>query len=339
MAIARVEAAEVERAVERALESSEHAVLAVSGGLDSMVLLTAARRMPAPRRRKLTVATFDHGTGIAAGRAAALVARYALESGIFCVTGRAATVGTREEEWRRGRWAFLRQVASTNGASVVTAHTLDDQIETVFMRILREAGPRGLAGLYAESEIIRPFLGLARSTLDAYAHALRVPFVQDPSNSDRKHLRNRIRLDLLPSIVSRNPRFPDELLGLAREAAAWRRSLEDIAGTVEAETEEGGALRISRSSLEGYDADSLRVLWPALAARANVVMDRRGTHRAAQFTISGATGGTIQLSGGVEILMRRDHMLLRRVPASGRLRPLDVSRVATRVQGQPRVRA
>ncbi|HMI45504.1 MAG TPA: hypothetical protein VK491_05000, partial [Gemmatimonadaceae bacterium] len=73
------------------------------------------------------------------------------------------------------------------------------------------------------------------------------------------------------------------------------------------------------SSLEGYDADSLRVLWPALAARASVVMDRRGTHRAAQFTISGATGGTIQLSGGIEILMRRDHMLLRRwrVPARG----------------------
>lgn len=321
MAIARVEGFEIERAVEGALESCEHAVLAVSGGLDSMVLLTAAARLPAGKRRKITVATFDHGTGSAAGRAAALVARYALESGIPCVAGRASTVGTREEEWRRARWTFLRQVAATSTASVVTAHTLDDQIETIFMRILRDAGPRGLAGLYAESEIIRPFLGLGRSKLDAYARVCGVPFVLDPSNSDRKHLRNRIRLDLLPSIVNRNPRFPDELLALAREAASWRRSLEDIAGTVEAEAEAGGALRISRSSLKGYDADSLRVLWPALAARASVVMDRRGTHRAAQFTISGATGGTIQLSGGVEILMRRDHMLLRRwqVPARGRI--------------------
>jgi tRNA(Ile)-lysidine synthase len=312
MAIARVEGSEVERAVEEALESCEQAVLAVSGGLDSMVLLTAAARLPARKRRRITVATFDHGTGIAAGRAAALVARHAAESGLSCVTGRASTVGTREEEWRRGRWAFLRQVAATRAASVVTAHTLDDQIETVFMRILRDSGPRGLAGLYAESEIIRPFLEICHSKLDAYARALRVPFVQDPSNADRKHLRNRIRLDILPSIVNRNPGFPAELLALAREAATWRRSLEDIAGAVDAETEEGGGLRISRSSLKGYDADSLRVLWPALAARASVVMDRRGTHRAAQFTISGATGGTIQLSGGVEILMRRDHMLLRR---------------------------
>ena len=322
MAIARVEASEVESAVETALENCEHAVLAVSGGLDSMVLLTAAARLPARKRRNVVVATFDHGTGKAAGRAAALVARYAFQSGLLCVTGRASTVGTREEEWRRGRWTFLRQVASKSAATVVTAHTLDDQIETVFMRILRDSGPRGLAGLYAESEILRPFLDISRSRLDAYARVLHVPFVQDPSNNDRKHLRNRIRLDILPSIVSRNPGFPDELLALAREAATWRRSLEDIAGSVEAEPEQGGALRISRSSLEGYDADSLRVLWPALAARASVVMDRRGTHRAAQFTISGATGGTIQLSGGVEIVMRRDHMLLRRwrrVPPRGQM--------------------
>ena len=73
--------------------------------------------------------------------------------------------------------------------------------------------------------------------------------------------------------------------------------------------------------LKGYDAESLRVVWPALAARASVVMDRRGTHRAAEFTIRGATGGAIQLSGGVEIVMRRDHMLLRRVPARGQIAP------------------
>jgi tRNA(Ile)-lysidine synthase len=323
MTVARVEASDVESAVETALENCERAVLAISGGLDSMVLLTAVSRLPARKRRNVTAATFDHGTGAAAGRAAALVKRYANKAGVPCLSGRASTVGTREEEWRRGRWAFLREVASETGAAVVTAHTLDDQIETVFMRILRDAGPRGLAGLYAESEIIRPFLGLSRPTLDAYARALRVPFVQDPSNSDRRHLRNRIRLDILPSIVKRNPGFPAELLELAREAASWRRSLEDLASNVEAEAEQGGALRISRSSLKGYDADSLRVLWPALAARASVVMDRRGTHRAAQFTINGATGGTIQLSGGVEIVMRRDHMLLRRwrAPAGGLQQP------------------
>ncbi len=287
-------------------------VLAVSGGIDSMVMLAAAARLPASVRGKMVVATFDHGTGKAAGRAAALVARESAHFGIPCVAGRAAIGGTREEEWRRARWTFLEQVAAGRTASVVTAHTRDDQVETVFMRILRDAGPRGLAGLYAESEVIRPLLELRRASIAEYAATRRVKYLEDPTNSDRKHLRNRIRLDLLPSITRRNPGFADELLALARASAAWRRSLEDLAVSVDATPSVDGALRIDRSSLKGFDDASLRVLWPALAARASVVMDRRGTHRAAEFTIKGATGGTIQLSGGVEIVMRRDHMLLRR---------------------------
>jgi tRNA(Ile)-lysidine synthase len=312
MTAARVEASQLESVVGSALADCAHAVLAVSGGLDSMVLLTAASRLPPRARRNILVATFDHGTGKAAGRAAALVARQAYRAGFLCVTGRASTIGTKEEEWRRGRWAFLQQVAEKRGSCVVTAHNLDDQVETVFMRILRDAGPRGLAGLYADSEIVRPFLNISRARLAEYATRNRVPFVQDPSNCDRRHLRNRIRLDILPSIVKRNPAFPDELLSLARKSAEWRRSLEELAGSVESESEREGGLRINRSSLQGFDEDCLRVLWPALAARASVVMDRRGTHRAAEFTIKGATGGTIQLSGGIEIVMRRDHMLLRR---------------------------
>ena len=326
MAFVPVEASDVEQAVGSALGGGFAVVLAVSGGLDSMVLLTAASRLPVRARRRISVATFDHGTGKAAGRAAALVARAAFEAGFPCVTGRASTVGTREDEWRRARWDFLQQVATRRVASVVTAHTLDDQVETVFMRILRDAGPRGLAGLYADSEIVRPLLNIRRETLASYALEHDVRFVQDPSNFDRKHLRNRIRLDILPSIARQNPNFSADLLALAAEAAEWRRSLEDLVGFVDAESEHDGALRISRSSLAGYDADSLRVLWPALAARARVVMDRRGTHRAAEFTIKGVTGGAIQLSGGVEIVMRRDHMLLRRMPAGGRMRPTSDSR-------------
>ena len=302
----------VERAVEAALLECPRAVLAVSGGMDSMVLLSAAARVHGKTRTKLRVATFDHGTGKAAGRAAAMVARDCARLGIPCVSGRAEIAGTREEEWRRARWTFLESVASAHSATVVTAHTLDDQIETVFIRILREAGPRGLAGLYAESEIVRPLLALRRAAIADYAAANRVKFRDDPTNADRRHLRNRVRLDLLPSITRRNPSFAEELLSLARASAEWRHSLEEIAATVDPTPAVNGALRIGRASLSGFDADSLRVLWPALAARARVVMDRRGTHRAAEFTMKGATGGTIQLSGGVEIVMQRDHMLLRR---------------------------
>jgi len=311
---------DVEQAVASALTPCPTALLAVSGGLDSMALLRAASRVAQAGECHVIVATFDHGTGPAARRAAALVARESDRLGLECIAGKSDVQGTREGEWRRARWDFLQGVAALRDANVVTAHTLDDQVETVFMRILREAGPRGLAALYAESEIIRPFLGVRRATLERYVAENRVPHVQDPSNADRKHLRNRVRLDILPSIVKRRPSFPDELLALARAAAQWRRSVDEILPAIEAIPERDGALRISRSSLSGYDAESLRVLWPALAARASVVMDRRGTHRAAEFTMKGATGGAIQLSGGIEIVMSREHMLLRRVPASGRMR-------------------
>jgi tRNA(Ile)-lysidine synthase len=307
---------EVETAVAAALGDCSTALLAVSGGLDSMSLLTAASKLSLAQKH-IVVCTFDHGTGPAARKAAALVANESARLGLKCVSGQAVSTGTREEEWRRARWAFLRDLAVLYNASVVTAHTMDDQIETVFMRILRDAGPRGLAGLYAESEVIRPFLAVRRATLERYAAANRIRYVDDPSNADRTHLRNRIRLDILPSIVKRRPQFPDELLALARSAAEWRRSLEEILPAIDVTSESDGALRISRSSLRGYDANSLRVLWPALAARASVVMDRRGTQRAAEFTMKGATGGAIQLSGGIEIVMSREHMLLRRAPSSG----------------------
>lgn len=317
MAIARVEAPAVERAVESALAECPRAVLAVSGGMDSMVLLSAAARIRGRTRSRMIVATFDHGTGKAAARAAAMVARESARLGLPCVCGRSRTVGTREEEWRRARWTFLYALAAEHSGSVFTAHTLDDQIETVFMRILRDAGPRGIAGLYAESEIVRPFLALRRAAIAEYAAANRVKFREDPTNTDRRHLRNRVRLDLLPSITRRNPHFVEELLSLARASAEWRNSLEELAASVDPSPAVNGALRIDRASLKGFDSESLRVLWPALAARARVIMDRRGTHRAAEFTMKGATGGTIQLSGGVEIVMQRDHMLLRRWRSPG----------------------
>jgi tRNA(Ile)-lysidine synthase len=312
--------AQVESAVARSVTDCPVALLAVSGGLDSMTLLHASSKLEPATRKRILLGTFDHRTGSAARKAAALVARECDRLGVECVVGEAATAGTREEEWRRARWEFLRDLAALRGANVVTAHTRDDQVETVFMRILREAGPRGLAGLYAESEVLRPFLDITRAMLERYAREHRLHYVDDPSNKDRRHLRNRVRLDILPSIVRKRPTFPDELLALARRAAEWRRSVEEILPEIEATPQRDGALQVSRSSLRGYDANALRVLWPALAARASVVMDRRGTHRAAEFTMKGATGGAIQLSGGIEIVMSREHLVLRRASFVGRLR-------------------
>ncbi|MEO7455264.1 MAG: tRNA lysidine(34) synthetase, partial [Gemmatimonadaceae bacterium] len=151
----------VYRAARRAARTTDKPfLLAVSGGLDSMALLGAMASVA--RRRIAGVATFDHRTGEAATRAVALVEAEAHRLGLPVVVGRMpelyAVADGREAAWRKARHAFLHGTATELRARVATAHTEDDQVETVLMRILRGSGARGLAALYAESPAARPFL-------------------------------------------------------------------------------------------------------------------------------------------------------------------------------------
>lgn len=292
----------------QALSAHDRVVLAVSGGADSMVMLDAA----CSGGCGLVVATFDHRTGLASAEAAELVDSRCGELGVKCVVGRARTRLTGEEEWRNERWGFLRRIARENAAVVATAHTADDQVETVFMRILRDTGTRGLAGLYARSDVLRPLLGTRRREVEAYAREHALEYVNDPSNLSRRHLRNRVRLDLLPAFTAVRPSFPDELLDLAARAAEWRDTVSAIVDALEVERHSDGSFFVARRALGPYDERELAILWPEIAARMDVTMDRRGTHRVAAFTIEGATGGSIQLSGGIEVVRTREHFVLRR---------------------------
>lgn len=310
------EEALVLHAAASALEGRERVVLAVSGGLDSMVLLDAVAASLGGPRSGVLVATFDHRTGTHSSRAVRAVERRAASLRLRCVVGLATQARSREHEWREQRWQFLRATAENFSAPVVTAHTLDDQVETVFMRILRDAGARGLAGLYAESEVVRPFISLRRVELAAYAASHAVAHIEDPSNESRAHLRNRVRHELLPALTRVRPAFPSQLLTIAQMAAEWREEMARAVDEIGVVAGPDGSVRVARASLAGYDADSLRTLWPAIASRSGVVMDRRGTERLAEFTMKGHTGGSIQLSGGIEVRMFRDHLLLHRWDSS-----------------------
>ncbi|MGQ0714033.1 MAG: tRNA lysidine(34) synthetase TilS [Gemmatimonadaceae bacterium] len=314
-------AAQVIDAVRQALEGVPRALIAVSGGRDSMVLLEAMARV-APAR-VASVATFDHGTGGAAARAAQLVVERAHDAGFQERVGRSVVPVTTEAAWRAQRFEFLLGVAADLNARIVTAHTLDDQLETVLMRALRHAGARGLAGLLAPSAIVRPFLGLPRATIAACAASWRVPFIDDPSNASRAHLRNRVRLDLLPALGRARSSLSRELLALGRRAADLRRELEAFIDANIDIAAEGDTVVVSRDDLAPFEPAGLALLWPALAARHGVTLDRRGTERLTSFTINAGTGARIQLSGGAEALRHRDRLLLRRVPIhAGPLEPL-----------------
>ncbi|GLC26447.1 tRNA lysidine(34) synthetase TilS [Roseisolibacter agri] len=295
--------------------ASKRVVLAVSGGRDSMVLLDAACAVA--RERLAGVAVFDHGTGPHARAAVRRVRRAAARHGLPVVVGRAALPDAGEAVWREARWRFLRRAARRLGAdAVATAHTRDDQVETVAMRVLRGAGPRGLAGLLATRQgVVRPLLAVGAARVAAYAHARGLRWVEDPSNASRRFLRNRLRHELLPALEAARPGTRRLLLALGREAAAWRAEAEALAESVAVTRAADGALHVALPLLAGYDAEGLAVLWPALAARGGVRLDRRGTARLVAFTIrvaaeATAVGAGIPLAGGIEVVVRRG----RRVP-------------------------
>ena len=318
---------EIVEVVVRSLAGRGPLVLAVSGGRDSMALL-AAVRAGGLVTQVAAVATFDHGTGAAATAAAALVAHTARVAGLPVAVGRAPqSLGESEAAWRGARLDFLREVAAARGARLVTAHTQDDQRETVAFRILRRAGPRGLAGLDTDAGPMRPLLSISRAQLAHWAESRKVAWVEDPANQDLRHARNRLRLELLPALEAAAPGFGATLDAIGAQSAHWRRALESIVTRLDV----GGDLSrpaherlIAAHLVEDYTPEELAVLWPAILARRGVTVDWRGTERLARGSTGKAVGTRIQLSGKTEVVRVRDGFVVRtRRPADdGQERPL-----------------
>ena len=301
----------IRQSVRAAFRETPRVVLAVSGGLDSMVLLDAA--CASFKGEELLVATFDHGTGTAAQAATALVEDVGAARGARVIVARAERSLENEAAWREARWHFFRSVARDARATIATAHTRDDQIETVLMRVLRGAGARGLAGLYATSDVVRPLVGHSRQDVVQYARSRGLTWIEDPSNVSRRFFRNRIRHDLLPALRRARPRIDDELLTIARRAARWRASVEALVDTsLSFELRAGAALDVCIVPLLDHSPASLAVLWPALVARVGLALDRRGTERLTAFTSGSRAGARMQLSGGWEAVRSRDAIQIRR---------------------------
>jgi tRNA(Ile)-lysidine synthase len=299
-------AALVEAAIQVTDESTRsNLVLAISGGCDSMALLHAMARW-APQRIA-AVATFDHGTGGHATEASALVAAEARRMGLTVVRERARALQPTESAWREARWDFLRRVAGAYKAQVATAHTRDDQLETVVMRILRGSGARGLAALGASSTIVRPWLPVTRAEVESWARENDIVFVEDPANLDRRHLRVRVRLDLLPALEAAHPGFAEEMLAVAEKAANWRREVDaalEQSGVVEY-AERGDALRVQASLFENLDDEQRAIYVQALFGRIGVALDSSGTRELVRFSRSRRRGAQIPLAGGASALLVR----------------------------------
>lgn len=171
-------------------------VVAVSGGVDSMVLLDLLRQRPG---MKLVVAHYDHGMRADSAKDRKLVQAVAKKHGLSFVH-EAGKLGakTSEARARTARYGFLNRVKEASGAkAIITAHHEDDALETAILNLLRGSGRKGLTALKTTDELIRPLLSYSKERIRDYAENQALLWREDPSNCDTKYLRNYVRANIL----------------------------------------------------------------------------------------------------------------------------------------------
>lgn len=213
---------------QRLIERGDRVVVAVSGGSDSVALLSILQGLAPAWNLSLSVAHFNYGMrGTESDDDAAFVMRLCERFNIpsYCerltlsddlCKGRSLQEAAREARYA----ALLRLRESTKAHKVAVGHTRDDQAETVVMRLLRGAGTTGLSGMPAlRFPFIRPLLAVGRTDVLSYLREQGLEFREDSSNATSIYLRNRVRHDVLPLLTRFNPAILDVL---AREADILR---------------------------------------------------------------------------------------------------------------------
>jgi len=310
--------------------------VAISGGADSVALLTAMVALKSGGAGRLCAVHFNHRLRAGASGDEQFVRELCGRFQISCEIGRAETSQIAaaagegiEEAARRLRYDFLESAAGRLGARyVATAHTADDQAETILHRIVRGTGLSGLSGIartrpLGHATLIRPLLGFRRAEIELYLADLGQPYRQDTSNFDRRFTRNRIRHGLFPLLVREyNAQAVEAVLRLGSLAgevqAVIDRAVEDLfAKAVRLDSEK--AVRIDLTVLETTEPYLLRELlmsvwrkqeWPLQAMgfeEWNLLekMTRGG------FSFSPKTANKRIFPGGIEVEAAASEMMLR----------------------------
>jgi tRNA(Ile)-lysidine synthase len=308
------------------LDGGETVVIAASGGADSTALVHALADLRIDLRLRIHLAHLNHALRPDAGADAAFVSRM---SAAFSFSYHESTINPRalaieeglslEDAGRRLRYEFLTKLAEEIGAQVVaTGHTLDDQAETVLMRLLRGSGLEGLGGIPpVRSEggvrIIRPLIEATRVEIEAYLKARGVQWREDSTNRDPAILRNRIRHSLLPALEGYNPNVRQALARLAGLVRDDAEALGTLADAQIADTLSGGpgAVRI-----ELVPFARLHVALQRRALRAAVQRVHGNLHslrfvhleQARQLALEGHAGSWLSLPGGIRVMRLDGHL-------------------------------
>lgn len=272
------------------LRAGMRVAVGVSGGADSVALLRALAEAAAEIGLALSVAHLHHGLrGAEADEDAQFVAELAQRLGLALHSHRVDTAAaaraermTLEEAARHLRYAWFRDLLAQGRAdAVATAHTLDDQAETVLHRLLRGAWTEGLGGIHpviacTGGVILRPFLSARHDEIVAWLREIGQPWREDASNQDTAFTRNRIRRELLPQLAAFNPRIAEQLAHMATlardEESWWDAELARVLPSLllPGRPVRGGGRAVSthpHAGSLGMELERLRALAPALRRR------------------------------------------------------------------------
>jgi tRNA(Ile)-lysidine synthase len=191
---------------------------AVSGGGDSQAMLSVLARLAPQLGFALRAHGVDHGLRVEAAGELDLAEALALRLGVPFARSRVAVArgANLQSRARDARYAALRDAAAPHAALIATAHHAHDRAETILLRLLRGAGPRGLAVLPTRAQdVIRPLVRAAKGDVITHLERHRLDYAQDPSNLDRAFLRVRVRSELLPLLHELSPQIVRHLNALA----------------------------------------------------------------------------------------------------------------------------
>ncbi|MFA6635943.1 MAG: tRNA lysidine(34) synthetase TilS [Candidatus Omnitrophota bacterium] len=225
------------------LEKGERVLAAVSGGADSVSLFHVLLALRSDLGVDLVIANLDHGVR---GRESAAESRFvkslAEDLNVKCILGKLGSMKlvskkmSLEEKLRKKRYEFLVKAARETGCNVIaTGHNMDDQAETLLMRMIKGSSAEGLGGIpplrfEGNIKLIRPLIRTSRKEIIMYLSEIGGEYVKDSSNDDTRFLRNRVRRDILPLLEEINPAIKPTLANIAdsvREETVFSRSLRE----------------------------------------------------------------------------------------------------------------
>jgi tRNA(Ile)-lysidine synthase len=260
-------------------QKGDRVLVAVSGGGDSMALLHVAARLRGELGHDLFAHGVDHGLRPEARAELDLAEGLARELGVPMTR---SALGLRDganlqARAREARYEALRREATRVGARVLaTAHHADDRAETILLRLLRGSGPRGLAALPPRAgDLVRPLLLARRKDIQAHLARHAIAFATDPSNTDARFLRVRVRHELLPLLERLSPGIVGHLTALADQleslqemgqgdpaSISFSRATRDAVGRMARRKSRTARVLLPEGVVAFYDRDQLGIVTP-----------------------------------------------------------------------------